>query len=984
MLISVLNFTLILNSTPMALAETESNRVNRTWNQVRNLPSRLKSAIQPGPLAPTKAIAGFEGPKGQPVFYANSAPDSAGNRIVFSPDSRRSKNGFYGKLSAAGHLVWEDRLRAFRFDPSMPVSASVAAGAKNPIPSNHALKPYNPLEAAHRTRMAAQNAQSSSKATNSWSPSRLYQTLNWSAQKEALARRTVAKSIQGAGTNNQSPGLRSSFYSTANSSGLSDLTSPQMGASIAAFYALLGAVSAYEMITNYPNNPIALEKYLDNFNPVTMASMAGFIVVAMPFLNRMPGFSSMKDTFRSVPYYSAAMAAGLAGSIVVSMAADPDIQKCTGIRQLATSLKLERDLAACDVAFERYNNENMRRLLVPALTQIMTGATLFIGASYLVSVLGVAEKLANLNFVKSSSRAGVIGLGIGLVLNIGLAVGSQYVAITFLKAEKAGKELNEVGDLRRAEDNLIKGWELLKARTWVDLDPAEDISACPFNTITSIGLFVINPLATYFKGCMSGRKKLSVDQLDYNGILDRHAALQDHWRSIQMGEVQAAYQNWMRKVQKYHSLLGLSFVVYQEVLKRIAYEKANTTTDTDPNGLNAAAIIELKTSLLDDSTAELTADLNETWKYVQINDMVDFIVTSMACGPDVEGSGSVSIINRVQNVIGKNITGNSGPRQIVSSHSGYSIMFNPPRLIDAGRLNATSVCELKAHRPIYSIPILPSSMVKQTPEQFFVPSWSNPKNKDYSNLYDYIKDNLKDSIPTHDPVLFENWWKASLGPMVGQTEFDIREEYQKMLRTTYLKSLQQRDYKWCDEAAPNSTNGIAKQWLVLNQSHHSSAICGPTKLKRLAWGPLDSLRDQMMFYLSMLNDMGQGTGENLVAPHTAAILQSFDKMLQQTMQLNADSRLSVPELGMEIQNHFNSIQKILVGTVAEGQQLNPKQKIADNVLFRIGPLIERTNGLLNILTSFEVQSSPELEAVLSESNLDETLQEAGASSGKMQ
>jgi hypothetical protein len=290
-------------------------------------------------------------------------------------------------------------------------------------------------------------------------------------------------------------------------------------------------------------------------------------------------------------------------------------------------------------------------------------------------------------------------------------------------------------------------------------------------------------------------------------------------------------------------------------------------------------------------------DYSGVWKYVDTPKQQDFLLTSMACGPEVEGyGGNDGFWGSTQSFVKNWMTFNSSPAKIIKNPTGSEIQFFPPRI--TAPLNGTkaTICE-KA--PGLSTPLDLVAHTRYSPLDF--PAYNDQKT--YRGLVDYVRENIRPSVLNGGQNNFEAWWSEYVSKETNKIEPILRADYKKMLDTTFTKALLRHDYAsgWCDPAA-NKNTGLET---YLRKLSTSAEKCPPEAMHRLAYGVLDSLRDEMRLYLAMLADLyvsnattalggpisdGKGgtTYANSLSDYDTAVisraknlLAEFDKMLEQ-------------------------------------------------------------------------------------------------------
>lgn len=741
----------------------------------------------------------------------------------------------------------------------------------------------------------------------------------------------------------------------------------QAAYAVSAFYAAMGMVAAYELITDYPNNPMVFEKYFEKFTPMHAFMMLGFMAVAYPFMKRVPGFTSAGNVVRSVPMFAAGLFAGAVGSVLISMIADPDVQQCSGVSAFALTRSFDLNPAACERAYHNFFSRQMAVQIIPKIASLMVTGGVFLGAYFAINITGIAAAIRAIPFVKGANPT-IVGMA-ALFASAVVWLFADKIAQGLFNVENVVRE-NMIADAD-VEDKLFKGWAKLKNDGWVDqFTPLPALPACM--RIFRVGLFP--------KPCDA-----TIHPVAFATVLDNYASMMSTWRGVQLTATYEAYGQWNAKVSDYHAQLGAAFDIYKNMVARIDYEnKYPGLSDTDARGFNSTTIRNLERERIDggiykgDPSASgweqtlgldhdkvvvgdplYAQDFTGTWKYIYTRGFYDYSIASMACGPETERRSENSFLQNVGSFVSTWVTGNTSPQQIVNEPTGQALLFHPPRIVKSIDEAGNTVCEYPVTRDVVIDTILTPMLWR--PEQFSVIApWFSGK-KSYKNLYTYIKDNVRENILDGKNNNFESWWTSSVGSAVTLNEAQLRVEYEKMLRSNYLPTLQNPNYKWCEERETKSIS-FYPYWLQIAPSQPGG--CGTTRIHRLAHGLIDSLRDELHLYLAMAVDAyssGSHTPDSIdqtatvnravVLAHDLAI--AYDKYASAALIVDGKLRPDSDALGQAALERFIAFRDYVLPANPD-QALTPtEQWTANMLLVRVRPIFEQTKSFYNVLKALE-------------------------------
>jgi hypothetical protein len=767
-----------------------------------------------------------------------------------------------------------------------------------------------------------------------WRPSRLQKTMRWTADKSASFKRLFMQirnyptfaSVNGAEMTPE--------QNLANMEKLSLSTPGQLGMGVGAFYAAMGMIAAYELMMEYPNNPMVLEQYFENFDAMHVLMIGGFMVAAYPFMKRVQGFTSAGNVLRSVPMFAAGLFAGAIGSVLVSMAADPDVQACTGVTAFRATFKFTQDLAACDAAYAKYSTDQLAVQLVPKLANLMVTGSLFLGTYFVINASGLAAALRATPLLKGA-KPGLIGVGLLLVSAV-VWLSADKISSTLFDTEKFVRENMVAND--KVENAMLSGWAQLRRDRFAD----------------------------------GGDK--------FSATLDAYGNMLATWRNVQLAKTYEAYSQWSSKVSGYHAQLDAAYGLYSDFVARIDFERRHPgLASYDARGFNPTMIRNLERQRINGnvypadpyasgwevslglnkdkvvvSDPLYTQDFTGTWKYISTNGFFDYIVTSMACGPEAEGVGGASPIGAF---FAQWVTHNTSPEKVVDNPAGQAILFQPPRLVKNLDGTNRSVCESPLTGGLFPLDILSTTAVSR-PDQFIVaaPLFSNQKS--YRNLYDYIKDNVRTTVLDDSRNDFDNWWIKTVGGPVMQTEKALRAEYEQMLQSTYRPAMLEPSYHWCGEVS-GQRPAFSRYWQQLGSADGDT--CDASRLHRLSNGLIGSLRDELRLYLAMTLEVYALNPTNAPSIDNAArlargILTAFDRYAAGATVIKAADRPSGDVLAQEAIDRFIAFRDVVLATPQSAID-SPERQWSVKLLEKVRPIFEQTKIFYTILTAFEASTA---------------------------
>ena len=906
-----------------------------------------------------------------PIYYFMHEVDSQGRERVWAFDAKEGKY-LQGILEVT--LGPDGKVISTSITGVQPLDTPVGAPANGPGGKPVRTGPSTALvvtDGVTYGNTGSGNAEVTSPQSERiyYRPSRLQRTMNWTTAKSEAFKK-VFLDIK-SGVRFRPAEAPMNFDPVLGNGEFNPSTGSQIGMGIASFYAAMGMVAAYELMMEHPNNPMVLEQYFENFDAIHALQIGGFMALAYPFMKRVQGFSSSKSVIRSVPMFAAGLFAGAVGSLVVTMAADSDVQAC-----IVTNWK---DLPACDRAQEKFFSKQLELALVPQLASMMVTGALFLGSYYVINATGLAAALRSMPILKGA-KPGPVGLGLML-----------FSGVVWMTADKISTGLFNVENFVRermivdsdVEDRLFSRWEQLRRDKWVDVIP--EPATLP-NCVGAPRVGITN------HPCHPADRP--PEHLTFSAVLDQYSDMLSGFRNTQLSKTYAAYNAWSGKVSNYHAQMGASYELYADFIKRIDFEKKNPgLSESDARGFNPITIRNLERQRIDgniypaakDASAWEIArgldkdqivvsdpvysqDFSDTWKYVATRNLFDYAVTSMACGPETEGQSENSVMQNVGQFMSDWVTGNTAPSNVIGDPAGYAMVFHPPRITKPRPGTNRSVCEKAVGRDAVLDTIF--SPLPTRPQHFVVaaPWFSGLKN--YKDLYEFIKDNVRESILVGGQNHFDSWWENSVTAPAMQTELDLRAEYEKMLKENYVPTLLNQNYYWCAERETKGL-GFYPHWLKLASS--GPADCGATRLHRLGRGLINSLRDELRLYMALTIDLyASSSAANVTSVPQAglvqaatdrakAVLDAYDQYVIRATLVDGTLR---PDADLARTAAVDALEKFKASMikVADGQIYTREQELMQVVMAKIEPILKQTQTFYTVLKAFEQPTEAELAA----------------------
>lgn len=937
-------------------------------------------AASPAPKSQFNArdlVQGLKSPKGGNVYYEGKV-DTYGREKVYSFQvDEANKTGYYerGVQEKSGQVRWTVYRGA---------NYPVAQAPQEIIPRNRALvltgrqlvtgnttgSGFAEVTSSYTESIKSDPNYNPKKNAALWKPSQLGKTLEWtevkSKQAKAVIDRLVFRKADQPLTQAETTELNKKVGAIQ---GLQN-AAVQISGSVAIYYIAMGMISAYYLMTSYPNNPMAWDKYLHKLtDPMGWLMLVGFLAAAYPFLSRVSGTQTAMGVVKAIPLYAAGIMAGAMTNGLIYMAANPDVRACTGVFNLPS---MERDMAACDRAFDAAAMDQVMMSFVPAVAGVFTAAGIFLGGWALINASGLGGFIRG--FAATTAKNGKGGGLVGLVLLVasGLAfLGAYEIANGLLKVEKTVRE-NMIADwglsdnpygksINDIENNLFTTWEKVKANGWNDFerfDPEKSLPAC-------------TPNASRVPA-----KPCGPPQIDFEGTLARYHGQLELWRTVQFMPAYSAYDQWQKKVERFHGLVGMTYDTYKDFVYRIAYEIKNPNlSKSDARGFNPLIIANIAKSNTNGSVykgqtvtgewerrmglnKDITVlanpitneDFSGHWKYVDTRGFFDFMVTSMACGPEAEGLREQgNFLSPVGDLLAM-ASGNTSPSNMIDQPSGMEVNFMPPRLVKRIAGTNGTACEEVSFKNSMDF-MMRTDYTK--PENLLIGGQLLfAKLPQYRGLYDYIKANVRENIiAPNGEVLFDKWWEQNVIPQIMNVEKQLRADFEKMLRGPYTQAMLDPAYHWATESQQKNVGFF--QYLpdlMINQDGRPSA----SATHRLAHGVIQNYEDELRLYLAMLLEAyvaripGFDKAQGIARAQEA--LRAYADIFREMTVVEPKSRRDVVALQANLINAINGFLALDPGT--EVFPMVPLQN-------QITTILNSVNTYYGIVSSFEPKAPPQ-------------------------
>lgn len=618
----------------------------------------------------------------------------------------------------------------------------------------------------------------------------------------------------------------------------------------AAFGVAMGMIAAVQLKINYPTNPAAWTSYIQSTASAEgLIQLTAFMAVAggsywagQKMTRKMFGEQALNKTGARTALYGGSLAAAVvAGTILSEMMADPNTAKCTGLTNYRENGAFKMDMAACDALWDTWQsnahwNKMATEQIMPMFANIMVAGGMVkaaeMGLSWVITRPVVFNFVQRIGFSFSSVNGGgpavkLIGKLAPVVLFVGAYTISDEVfgvgqwTREFFLADWSFSNDPLGNSLTQVETNLLKEWSRLKNNDFKNQEPRSQVRSRVYQP----------PV------------------LEFSALLNKYSKGREEWRKIQMTATDAAAQQWRLKSDEYFSMLEVASDFYREAVKRLAYERQISDPKLKEEfGFNQKFVEDFVKSQNGKAQAAWESlkkkNFDGEWKYLATYKLADYLVASMACGPEVEGYGigEKGLWGKMQGLWTDWASGNTTPAKMVEDNRGFSMSFHPPRLVKPLDSAQTSICQQGGVSSLFSL-----SPVRVPPGSYP----SKTEDGRYASLFDYIRAELRPGIIEGNESRLESWWKRYVGSQAEKVEQGLRRDYEGLLNNEYRQALINKSYRSC--AFSEVRLPVLEDILLGLRTSEDS--CSPDQTHRLGRGILNSLRDEMRFYMALQTDL---------------------------------------------------------------------------------------------------------------------------------
>jgi len=699
-------------------------------------------------------------------------------------------------------------------------------------------------------------------------PSNMENKLEWTTDKSSKLQKIVNDWIQ-----NRKDTIQARAADNAENAKPSDMVNLANGSIM--FYAALGVAAAFSLMVDYPHNPAAWTSFAQSLkSPVSWLVLNSFMVAAGPFYRFMGADGA--QGMRQIPYFAAGLMAGaLASTAVNKFARDEDVQKCLGFTAFPFTGRFDWDMSACDRAYDHWltSGERADRLVeiysayLPTAASILTagaiwGVTDLVSAAFLPSRAAMIATLRSIPVLKTPSEGAW-----SLVFDVGsvaMFFGAYYISTKVMHVEKYVREVlikDFTLNANKIELPLLLvpgfqaiGFKALKVILWPgESMPAETLNQAEKQILTEYAKVKQSGWKNPYDWkhvCYDPERKYQLlyncddpYMLDFEGTVDRYSLFLNKWRAVQLADSLDTYKEWLTKLNDFETQVDVAHKFYADAIKRIRYNLGQPESKDPKYAFTSEYLNLTRHGTPTVSTNFWREDYSGVWKYVDTPQLNDYLLTSMACGPETEGYGSgAGLFEGARSFVRNWVTLNYSPGQVVSNVTGARIQFYPPRLTTPLPGTKSTICD---HGPDMVQPTDIASHMRYSPAEF--PAYNATKN--YRGLTDYVKENIRSSILDGRASNFEPWWNENVMTEAKKIEPSLRADYKKFLDTDFKGALMNPKYE-CDVSPIKS--GLDKYLRELKTKNEG---CAPDAGHRVAYGVINSLRDEMRLYLAMLVDL---------------------------------------------------------------------------------------------------------------------------------
>lgn len=636
----------------------------------------------------------------------------------------------------------------------------------------------------------------------------------------------------------------------------------------------LGVTAAYTLMTDYPNNPAIWSRYLETMtDPIGWLSMTGF-VMAMSLTTR---FAQRRVITQAFWPSTGVMVGGMAVGAMVQtgisvFARDPDVSACAGVsnfRQNGNPFDNSRefpvkprDVDACTRAYAKIRDGrlpmDMFMKMVPSVASIAVAGLGYFGALYAVEKTIPFSRIASVLGVASTATP----MGVALRGAYLVGTGVLFMALAAKPQDVASHQWSIYQLTRgRARDKQA-------ARNLYDAerDLTQAVTAGDAEAVTK--------------------------------ALANYKDLQHQWRTELMQPTLRAHQAWVQKVTAYRQLYTASHDLYKDAVGRILYGRIHPVTDAADEGhtfsaknLDAATTSAFLPGRLRAMVYQTPAleSFAGTWPHVSTPSLKEFLITSMACGPEAEGQGQGGFGATAKRLYDVYVGGGTGPRQMILDREGFDVVFRPPRLTTPLPGTDDSVCD-KIWSSGWTSAGLGTRVMMSGIDRFAPATLDqvnlNVDGRNYVSLVDYIAANLRPSVASPgDFNAFETWWSSFVDARDEELSRAMAATYAKVVEGSFKNVLKDQSYYWCDVDGKMTGAPLTEH---LEAMSIAGEHCGAGRTHRLANGVINNLRDQVRTYLAVMIDLYVAGGadakdrtkrRNLVILPAKRVLESYDEVV---------------------------------------------------------------------------------------------------------
>lgn len=698
------------------------------------------------------------------------------------------------------------------------------------------------------------------RGSSSESPSRIGETLGWTP----YAGREMIREQRDAVLNSRA----SSRVKTNVKNGAIYLST---GA--ATFYFAMGVIAAGEILLFEGGNPVALKRYFESMtDPVGVASVVGFLAAAAPFMKAAYSDANRSTFNRHFPLLTAGLVAGgLTSSLIATLGQDPLVRQCLRldkVKEISAGKNVETDIGACEKVYKNWDTAQVTELMAPSLASIVGNGVVVFGAGYglknLVSALGKSPVLKGIRLPKLN--LGQVDRRIGLLLSIGLT------NTVVLEAFNLSEKLFEFEHLTKEKLLLNYSWQ-------------KDTLG---RTLTES----FGRMATYlgFAESTQFKDRETVEKLM---IANDHLGKKlFSWRQLQLEATKLQIDRWKDKLSLFFDRYNYTHEIYGEVLKRIRAERSGKIAAGSPEELSWKNLDDV--FINPEIYPQLSGEMEDPgeWKYVAARNLGEYIITSMACGPETQYRSHefpwLTLSSFLPGIISPKVP-QTGP---LIRRAGFADDFRPPLITTPN--SEARVCDQNPFG---------SSSSKFSPREYPVLAGVRGLDGKYEkvqakSLLDYIRANVRsDILDSNNNLNFEAWWKTHVLGQVDRALDHYGELYDKVVRGPYRVALTDNSAT-CVQASPRAGD-IAGPDSLANLVYKSNDC--RNNQRTVMKGILPSLKSELDYYkiltrAALKASQGQfdeATAQSQFTAVTKQLEASIDDFIKAKVDSNSFTALSL-------------------------------------------------------------------------------------------